>query len=75
MDPADGVWDQAEEELVATIDLSDMPITIDATIYVRVKDSLGRWSTRGGWFLDESGDWVFGPEMAWTSGSFGRVTN
>ena len=75
MDPVDGVWDQPEEELVANVDTSNMSITTDSIFYVRVKDSLGRWSTRGGWCLDETGLWVFDPSKAWTPGSFGQTAH
>jgi len=75
MDPADGTWDQPEEELVGHINTSDLSITTDSIFYVRVKDSLGRWSTRGGWFLDESGQWVFDPNEAWSPGSFVQVNH
>ncbi|WP_193213660.1 hypothetical protein [Luteolibacter marinus] len=48
----------------------------DVVFYVRARDSLGRWSTRGGYAWNaESAAWVFDPDAAWEDGVvIGRIT-
>lgn len=70
MRPADGVWDEPEEELVADVSFALLDPYTRPTVYVRVQDNLGRWSTRRGWILGEDNTWVFDPSLGWTPGSF-----
>lgn len=67
---ADGIWDEPEEELVADVSTAQLNPCDRPTIYVRVQDSVGRWSTRGGWVLEQDDKWVFDPSLGWTPGSF-----
>jgi len=69
MRPADGTWDEPEEELVADVSSAQLDPCKRPTVYVRVQDNLGRWSTRGGWVLGEDNTWVFDPSLGWTPGS------
>jgi hypothetical protein len=70
MQPADGTWDEPEEELVADVSFAQLDPYKRPTVYVRVQDNLGRWSTRGGWVLGEDNTWVFDPSLGWMPGSF-----
>jgi hypothetical protein len=69
MQPADGIWDEPEEELVADVDSTQLDPCNRPTVYVRVQDNLGRWSTRGGWVLVEDNKWAFDPSLGWTPSS------
>jgi len=69
MQPADGIWDEPEEELVADVDSTQLDSCNRPTVYVRVQDNLGRWSTRGGWVLVEDNKWAFDPSLGWTPSS------
>jgi hypothetical protein len=71
--PADGTWDEPEEDLVADVSSATLNPCSQPTVYVRVQDNLGRWSTRGGWVLGADGSWVFDPSLGWTPGSFVTV--
>lgn len=68
MQAADGRFDEPEEEVIAS-NINPDQLGSHTTIYVRVKDNLGRWSTRGGLYLDANGNWQFDPERGWTAGS------
>ncbi len=66
----DGWFDQPVEELIGEVntDLFDEAAE-NGFIYVRVKDSLGRWSTRQGWFLNPANaQWQFDPARGWAGG-------
>ena len=68
MAAADGAFDGAEEDLVTAIHTSQVGSVLTTyTLYVRVQDSLGRWSTRGGLVWDEGTEqWEFDPDLGWT---------
>ena len=81
----DGAFDEAEEELVSCppVDSSALgEVGERGYIYVRVQDSLGRWSTRRGlsdyiWNGNEPpgaapGEWVCDPDKAWPPGDEGQ---
>lgn len=70
MQPADGVWDEPEEDLVTDVNTTQLNINPHSTVYVRVKDNLGRWSTRGGWVLNNEYNWTFDPDLAWDTSSY-----
>lgn len=63
----DGLLDEAEEDLVAAAPAEILgPPGTPQTLYVRVKDNLGRWSTRTGYQWDETaGIWNFDPDLGW----------
>jgi len=66
---ADGIFDGPEEELLATgIDPALLGGLSQTTVYVRVRDNLGRWSTRKGWCLGQDGTWYFDPAKGWVVG-------
>lgn len=61
MEAEDGHFDEPNEQIAA----SDTNLSPYDCIYVRVKDNLGRWSSRSGFVLSEEGEWVFDPDLAW----------
>jgi hypothetical protein len=70
MRAADGAFDEEEEEVVATINTLALGTNfcMSRPIFARVQDSLGRWSTRGGLYWDNStARWQFDPKLGWTN--------
>jgi hypothetical protein len=66
MQAEDGAFDGPSESIVAS------GVTLPAgcsTVYVRVQDNLGRWSTFRGYYRDAAGEWQFDPEQAYPPGS------
>jgi hypothetical protein len=62
MQAQDGAFDGPTENLVATGVI--LPAGC-STIYVRVQDNLGRWSTWHGYYVDANGQWKFDPARAY----------
>jgi hypothetical protein len=78
MEAVDGSFDEAEEDLIFTgnSSLLNGAIGTTTTLYVRVQDSLGRWSTRGGLMWDPVAEqWTFSPDLGWKPGSFAEGLN
>jgi hypothetical protein len=66
MQAEDGAFDEPSESIVAS------GVTLPpgcSTVYVRVQDNLGRWSTFRGYYRDAAGQWQFDPEQAYPPGS------
>jgi hypothetical protein len=70
MKASDGAFDDVEEQVEATVNTLALGTNycLSRPIFVRVQDSLGRWSTRGGMYWDSaSGQWEFNPSVGWTN--------
>lgn len=76
MAPEDGVFDGAEENLIATNNTASLDESGAAqTVFVRVQDNLGRWSTRPGMVWDStSANWQFDPLLGWKDAKVEGIT-
>lgn len=79
MRAADGKFDEPEEDLLATGTADELgAVCSTPSIYVRVKDSLGRWSTRHGLYWapgagEPGGTWAFDPVVGWAKATIANI--
>jgi hypothetical protein len=70
MQAVDRAFDEAEEDVIASVNTLALGANYCMTrpIYVRVQDSWGRWSTRGGLLWNPtSNTWAFASTLGWSS--------